>query len=232
MRGLFLEKFVENARHIEVQIFGDGKGEVIALGERDCSVQRRNQKVIEETPAPDLSRRRSAQALLDAAVRLGKAGQLSIRRHGGIHLRCDRRGEFYFLEVNTRLQVEHGVTEEVTGIDLVEWMVRQAAGELPSPGVLRHRAARAHPSRCAFMRRIPPGISSHRCGTLTEAIFLSGEARVDTWVERGIEISPFYDPMLAKIIVHAAGSRRRRLPACWPRWTRPRWTASKPIWIT
>ena len=128
------------------QIFGDGHGNVIALGERDCSAQRRNQKVIEETPAPGLDRRR-ARAPARAAVRLGKAVQYRVRRHGGVHLR--RRpcaAAFYFLEVNTRLQVEHGVTEEVTGVDLVEWMVRQAAGEPRrcSP-VYRHARRCRHP---------------------------------------------------------------------------------------
>src|SRR5690606_35925352 len=127
--GLYLEKFVENGRHIEVQIFGDGKGGVIALGERDCSMQRRNQKVIEETPAPNLAPH-LRQALLDVAVRLGKT--MNYQSAGTVEYIYDvANGEFYFLEVNTRLQVEHGVTEEVTGIDLVEWMVLQAAGDLP-----------------------------------------------------------------------------------------------------
>jgi len=128
--GLFLEKYVDRARHIEVQIFGDGNGQVVALAERDCSMQRRNQKVIEETPAPNLAPH-LRQALLDTAVRLGKA--VNYQSAGTVeYIFDDTTGQFYFLEVNTRLQVEHGVTEEVTGIDLVEWMVRQAAGDLPS----------------------------------------------------------------------------------------------------
>ena len=123
--GLFLEKYVDQARHIEVQIFGDGKGQVVALGERDCSMQRRNQKVIEETPAPHLSPA-LRQALLDTAVRLGKA--VNYQSAGTVeYIFNAATGQFYFLEVNTRLQVEHGVTEEVTGIDLVEWMVRQSS---------------------------------------------------------------------------------------------------------
>ena len=116
--GLFLEKLVVRARHIEVQIFGDGQGEVIALGERDCSTQRRNQKVIEETPAPGLTKKTREQ-LLDAAVRLAKSVNYCSAGTVEFIYDCDTN-QFYFLEVNTRLQVEHGVTEEVTGVDLVE----------------------------------------------------------------------------------------------------------------
>ncbi|MEK6735480.1 MAG: urea carboxylase [Pseudomonadota bacterium] len=197
--GLFLEKFVENARHIEVQIFGDGRGQVVALGERDCSMQRRNQKIIEETPAPHLSSR-LRQALMDMAVRLGKA--VDYQSAGTVEYILDAvSGEFYFLEVNTRLQVEHGVTEAVTGIDLVEWMVRQAAGDLPSLDSLV-----IQPSGAAIQARVyaeNPARAFQPCsGVLTEAVFPS-TARIETWVERGVEVSPFYDPLLAKIIVQA-----------------------------
>jgi urea carboxylase len=129
--GLYLEKFVQNARHIEVQIFGDGKGNVIALGERDCSVQRRNQKVIEETPAPHLDDQQR-QYIQNVAIQLMQSVQY--RSAGTVEFVMDTDSQaFYFLEVNTRLQVEHGVTEQVYGVDLVEWMVTLASGDWEAP---------------------------------------------------------------------------------------------------
>ena len=198
--GLYLEKYVENARHIEVQIFGDGKGGVIALGERDCSVQRRNQKVIEETPAPNLAPQLRL-TMLETAVRLGKA--VSYQSAGTVEYILDAAtGEFYFLEVNTRLQVEHGVTEEVTGIDLVEWMVRQASGDLADLSSFK-----IEPRGASIQVRVyaenPAKDFQPSCGTLTAVNFPDG-ARIETWVERGVEVTPYYDPMLAKIIVHGA----------------------------
>jgi len=193
--GLFLEKFVERARHIEVQLFGDGRGQVVALGERDCSAQRRNQKVIEETPAPHLAPETRA-ALLDAALRLGRA--VAYRSAGTVEFVLDAdSGAFYFLEVNTRLQVEHGVTEQVTGIDLVEWMLRTARGDVfdltapePAGASIQVRLYAEDPARnfqpCA--------------GLLTEVVF-PPDARTETWVARGSEVPPHYDPMIAKLIV-------------------------------
>ncbi|MEW5789274.1 MAG: urea carboxylase [Pseudomonadota bacterium] len=196
--GIFLEKYVEHARHIEVQLFGDGRGQVVALGERDCSVQRRNQKVIEETPAPGLSDAQRAE-LLATAVALGRA--VGYRSAGTVEFVYDAAsGQFYFLEVNTRLQVEHGVTEEVTGVDLVEWMVQEAAGELDLSGYV------ARPRGAAMQVRLyaeDPGKDFQpAAGLLTEASF-PAEARVETWVERGGEVPPYYDPMVAKLIVRA-----------------------------
>lgn len=198
--GIFIEKYVERARHIEVQIFGDGRGRVVALGERDCSTQRRNQKVIEETPAPGLDAAQRT-ALWACAVRLGEAA--GYQNAGTVEFVFDAEaGQFYFLEVNTRLQVEHGVTEEVTGIDLVEWMVRQAAGDLVFPADFR-----SEPRGAALQVRLyseDPGRNFQpSTGILTE-VRLPQHARVETWVERGTEISPFYDPLLAKIIVRGA----------------------------
>ncbi len=197
--GLFLERFVPRARHVEVQIFGDGAGRAVALGERDCSLQRRNQKVIEEAPAPHLPDSVRA-ALTDAAVRLGAA--VRYRSAGTVEFLYDaERGDWFFLEVNTRLQVEHGVTEEVTGIDLVEWMVRGGAGDFsfldaPVP------APRGWSMQARLYAEDPALDFRPAAGTLTEASFAAG-ARIESWVERGTTVSTFYDPMLAKLIVHA-----------------------------
>ena len=198
--GLYLERFVSAARHIEVQIFGDGQGSVVALGERDCSVQRRNQKVIEETPAPGLSGEVRAK-LLESAIRLGKA--VHYQSAGTVEFIYDNStGEFYFLEVNTRLQVEHGVTEEVTGVDLVEWMVKQAAGEMPAIDTIK-----IQPMGCSVQVRIyaedPAKDFQPSAGRLTHVAWPK-QARVETWVDSGTEVTPFYDPMLAKVIVHGA----------------------------
>jgi urea carboxylase len=195
--GLYLEKYIASARHIEVQILGDGRGRVIALGERDCSVQRRNQKVVEETPAPQLDDTLRTR-LHETAIRLGEA--VRYRSAGTVEFLFDAvTGLFYFLEVNTRLQVEHGVTEEVTGLDLVELMVRIAAGE---PRVLDR--ARARPSGVSMQVRLyaeDPGRNFQpSAGTLTDVRFPTN-TRIETWVERGSEVTPWYDPMLAKIIV-------------------------------
>ena len=196
--GLFLEKYIERARHIEVQLFGDGAGHVIALGERDCSTQRRNQKVIEETPAPGLTAETRAR-LLDAAVRLGRA--VGYRSAGTVEFVYDvQAGEFYFLEVNTRLQVEHGVTEEVTGVDLVEWMVRTAAGDPPNLQAYRY-APLGHSIQVRLYAEDPARNFRPSSGVLSHVVMPS-DVRVDGWVEPGSEVSSFYDPMLAKIITH------------------------------
>ncbi len=194
--GIYLEKYVAVGRHIEVQIFGDGKGNVIALGERDCSVQRRNQKVIEETPAPHISQG-VRQALFDSATKLAKA--VKYQSAGTVEFIYDTATHHaYFLEVNTRLQVEHTVTEEVTGYDLVEWMVKQAAGEL-APLESLYREPKGASIQVRLYAEDPNKNFQPSAGRLTEVRFPK-DARVETWVEPGSEISPYYDPLVAKII--------------------------------
>lgn len=195
--GVFLERFVDNARHVEVQIFGDGNGNVLALGERDCSLQRRNQKVVEETPAPNLPTA-TREKLLAASVSLGK--MVNYRSAGTIEYIYDpARDEFYFLEVNTRLQVEHPITEACTGVDLVEWMILTAAGTPPDLNIT------VNPKGAAIEVRLyaedPVRDFQPSPGVLTDVHF-SPSARIDTWVSTGTEVSPYYDPMIAKIIVY------------------------------
>ncbi len=197
--GVFLERYIAHARHIEVQIFGDGAGRIMPLGERDCSLQRRNQKVVEEAPAPRLDPA-IRQELIASAVRLGEAAKY--RSAGTVEFLFDaERQEFYFLEMNTRLQVEHGVTEEVMGIDLVEWMVRGAGGDFsfmdrepPEP--------RGHAVQVRLYAEDPAIDYRPTTGTLTTLSF-PGHIRADTWCAAGSVISAWYDPMIAKLITHA-----------------------------
>lgn len=200
--GVFVERFIDEARHVEVQIFGDGIGNVVALGERDCSLQRRNQKVIEETPAPNLPAA-TRRALLASAQRLGES--IAYQSAGTVEFIYDAaRDEFYFLEVNTRLQVEHPITEQVTGVDLIEWMVKLAAKvpfELAAPA----------PQGCAIEVRVyaeePLRHFQPAPGVLNNVSLPTGKAiRVDTWVETGTPVPAQFDPMLAKII--ATGNTR------------------------
>jgi urea carboxylase len=197
--GVFLERYVGRARHIEVQIFGDGAGRVMPLGERDCSLQRRNQKVVEEAPAPLLPAAIRAE-LIAAAVRLGEAARY--RSAGTVEFLFDaEREQFFFLEMNTRLQVEHGVTEEVMGIDLVAWMIRGAAGDFafldaPAP------QPRGHSVQVRLYAEDPALDYRPTSGTLT-AVSFPQDIRAETWCMAGSTVSAWYDPMLAKLIVHA-----------------------------
>jgi len=197
--GMYVEKYVTKARHLEVQLFGDGKGTVAALGVRECSVQRRNQKVIEETPAPRISDELTAE-LSAAAVKLGQA--VRYRSAGTVEFVYDDDAEqFYFLEVNTRLQVEHGVTESVTGLDLVEWMLRQAADEtLPLAGY--QFTPQGHSIQVRVYAEDPGRNFQPSPGVLT-GFSVPDDVRCDTWVSQGTEVSAFYDPLIAKLIVHA-----------------------------
>jgi urea carboxylase len=197
--GVFLERYIGRARHIEVQIFGDGEGRIMPLGERDCSLQRRNQKVVEEAPAPLLTTAKRAE-LIEAAVRLGQAA--NYRSAGTVEFLFDAdRQEFFFLEMNTRLQVEHGVTEEVLGFDLVEWMIRGAAGDFAfldgQPPV-----PEGHAVQVRLYAEDPALDYRPTSGTLT-AVEFPHDIRAETWCMAGSTVSAWYDPMLAKLIVHA-----------------------------
>ena len=194
--GVFLERYLATARHVEVQLFGDGAGRVITLGERDCSLQRRNQKVVEETPAPGL--RPEVRAALAAAAG-GLARSVDYRSAGTVEFVVDvATQEFFFLEVNARLQVEHPVTEEVFGVDLVEWMVRLGGGDTamfdePLPEARGHAVeVRVYAEDPARGHRPSPGLLTR--------VELPDELRVDGWIATGTEVTSFYDPLLAKVI--------------------------------
>jgi propionyl-CoA carboxylase alpha chain len=193
---VFLERFAPRARHVEIQILGDAHGRVVALHERDCSVQRRHQKVIEESPSPAVGealRDRMAQAAVAAGEALGYVGA------GTVEFLLTGEDEFFFLEVNTRLQVEHPVTELVTGLDLVELQLRVAdGGHAPDPPPLRGHAIEAR-----LYAEDPAQDFLPQTGTLTRLRFGDG-VRVDSAVEDGSAISPYYDPMIAKVVAHGA----------------------------
>ena len=200
---VLIEKYITRPRHIEVQVFGDSHGEVVHLYERDCSLQRRHQKVIEEAPAPGMDAA-ARKAITDAAVRAAKAvnyegaGTIEFIADASDGLKADR---IWFMEMNTRLQVEHPVTEAVTGVDLVEWQFRVAAGgpmplkqdEIELSGWAMEARLYAEDPANGFLPSI---------GRLDHFVMPEG-VRVDTGVEQGGEVSQFYDPMIAKLIVHA-----------------------------
>ncbi|TFV51726.1 urea carboxylase [Blastococcus sp. TF02A-35] len=207
--GVFAERFVEHARHVEVQVFGDGTGRVLSLGDRDCSLQRRNQKVLEEAPAPALP-----DALREQLHESSRALAASVgyRSAGTVEFIYDpRRQEASFLEVNARLQVEHPVTEAVTGVDLVAWMLRLAQGET---SVLDGHLAgaptgavpvRGHAVEARVYAEDPARDFQPSAGVLTSVQLPEGDGvRVDAWVESGTEVSPSYDPLLAKVITSGA----------------------------
>ncbi|MCW8307521.1 5-oxoprolinase/urea amidolyase family protein [Acidiphilium sp. PA] len=192
--ALFLESYVERARHVEVQIFGDGTGTVKALGCRDCSLQRRNQKLIEESPPPNIPAATIA-AMEHAACAL--AASVGYRSAGTVEFIYDAdHDRFHFLEVNTRLQVEHGVTEAIYGIDLVAWMIELAAGTFTWPATLTPRGAAIE---ARLYAEDPANQFRPATGRIT-ALTLPNTLRIDHWIEPGTEITPFYDPTLAKLI--------------------------------
>eukprot|EP00759_Apiculatamorpha_spiralis_P000889 PhF_6_TR10368/c0_g1_i1/m.16110/K01941/E6.3.4.6; urea carboxylase len=205
--GVYLERFIAEPRHIEVQIFGDGQGNVVALGERECSVQRRFQKVLEESPSPFVSSKgpEYRKQLFDCAVALGKSAKY--RSAGTVEFVVDdTTGDFYFLEVNTRLQVEHAVTEMITSLDLVEWMIRLAAGE--NLHLDKFQATmKGHSIEVRVYAEDPGNNYRPSSGLLTNVELPALPfARYDGWVHSGTVVSNFYDPLLVKIIVHG-GSR-------------------------
>ena len=197
---VYLERFVARGRHVEVQVLGDGEGRVIHLGERDCSVQRRYQKLIEETPAPGLSDDFRA-AIREAGVRY--AQRLDYRGAGTVEFLVDvDRGEFYFLEMNARIQVEHPVTEQVTGVDLVAEQIAIAAGEglrLSQDDVRLQGVS----IECRINAEDPAHDFMPSPGTVREARWPSGEGvRVDTHIASGSHVPPYYDSLMAKTIAH------------------------------
>ncbi|GAA1113598.1 urea carboxylase [Nocardiopsis metallicus] len=197
--GVFVERFVSRARHIEVQVFGDGHGNVVTLGDRDCSLQRRNQKVVEEAPAPGLPD--ALRAELHRTARELCSG-VSYRSAGTVEFVYDvERGEASFLEVNTRLQVEHPVTEEITGVDLVAWMLRLARGEDVLDGVPAQGPERVGHAVEARVYAEDPAHDFRPSSGLLTRVEAPADVRVDGWVETGQRVTSDYDPMLAKVIV-------------------------------
>ncbi|MCP4923996.1 MAG: acetyl/propionyl-CoA carboxylase subunit alpha, partial [bacterium] len=204
---VYVEKYIENPRHLEVQILGDGQGKILHLGERECSVQRRHQKILEETPSPSISSS-LREKLLAAAIQLGQ--HVNYGSAGTVEFIVDDAENFYFLEMNTRLQVEHTVTEEVTGIDIVEWMLRLASGEplsllqsdISFSGHAIEARLYAEDSNVGFLPSV---------GRLSVFEVLEEEGiRIDSGVEGGNEITPFYDPMISKVVAYG-GTRTQAL---------------------
>jgi acetyl-CoA carboxylase biotin carboxylase subunit len=194
--GLFLERYVERARHVEVQVFGDASGQVVHLHERECSIQRRHQKLIEESPAPNLPASLKAR-LTEAAV----AGARSVGYvNAGTMEFIVVGAELYFLEMNTRLQVEHPVTEEVTGLDLVQAQLRVAAGE-PLPWTQAQIPQRGSSIECRIYAEDPAKGFMPSPGRLTRLVLPQGPGvRLECGVAEGVEVSVHYDPLLAKLI--------------------------------
>ncbi len=198
---LYLEKYIVKPRHIEVQILADNYGNVIHLGERDCSIQRRYQKIIEEAPAPNLAPE-LREAIGNAAVQGAK--EIGYTNAGTIEFLLAATGEFYFMEMNTRIQVEHGVTEEVTGVDLVRWQIRIAAGERLTL-TQKDVKIEGHAIECRVNAEDPVNNFRPDAGTVNLFVPPGGPGiRVDTHLYSGYVVPPYYDSLLAKVIAYGA----------------------------
>ncbi len=198
--AVYLERFLSPVKHIEMQLLCDNFGEVICLGERECSMQRKNQKLIEESPSPAVDESLRTR-MMAAAVSAAKA--VSYRGVGTVEFLLDSEGNFYFMEMNTRLQVEHPVTEMVTGMDLVKWQIRVAAG-MPMDFTQEDIILRGHAIECRINAEDPRHGFRPSCGTVSLLHIPGGPwVRFDTALYQGYRIPPFYDSMVGKLIVHA-----------------------------
>ncbi|PMQ01089.1 MAG: acetyl-CoA carboxylase biotin carboxylase subunit [Dictyoglomus sp. NZ13-RE01] len=194
--GVYIEKYLEEPRHVEIQILGDKYGNIISLGERDCTVQRRHQKLIEETPSPIVDqklREAMSKSAIKGALKVGYVGP------GTFEFLVDKNGHYYFMEVNTRIQVEHTVTEMATGIDLVKWQILISAGEKIN---FKDVVIRGHTIECRINAEDPFDDFAPSTGTITKYIPPGGPfVRIDSHLYEGYTIPPFYDSLLAKVIV-------------------------------
>lgn len=197
---VFLEKFIDASRHIEVQIFGDSLGNIVHIFERNCSVQRRNQKVLEESPSPNFPQE-AREKLFEAAVNAAKA--VDYINAGTVEFIVDQNHQFYFLEMNTRLQVEHPVTEAITGFDLVEWQLKVAAGEELPVKDQSLITTKGHAMEFRIYAEDPKTFFPSP-GTITNQYWGDvSDIRVEAGYEEGNKVTPFYDPMISKVIIHA-----------------------------
>lgn len=199
---LYVEKFIKNARHIEFQVLGDHFGNVLCLGERECSVQRRNQKLLEEAPARGFTDQKRAEIIQTINTALKKIGY---RNAGTLEFLLSGDGKLYFMEMNTRIQVEHGITELVTGIDIVEWQIRIAANEILA---LKQEDIKiqGHALECRINSEDPEQNFTPSPGKITQLILpqshVQGPIRIDTHLYPDYQVVPYYDSMLAKVMTH------------------------------
>ena len=197
---MYIEKFVENPRHIEIQILADAFGNVVSLGERECSIQRRYQKLVEESPSPavdEILRKKMGEAAIAGAKAVGYIGV------GTVEFLLDKNKDFYFMEMNTRIQVEHPITEMVTGADLIKWQIRTHAGD-KFPDYLYNMKLRGHSIECRINAEDPDKNFSPSAIPISSFHMPGGKGvRIDSHAYAGYEIPPYYDSLLGKLIVHS-----------------------------